>query len=277
MPELPEVETVAAGLRDGGLVGCGIVSVSVRWPKTVARPGVAAFRKALRGRQIISVGRRGKFLLLGLDSKRTLLIHLRMTGHLYFAAPGEEAHGHEHIVLGLDDGRELRFRDTRKFGRWWLVSDPETVVGHLGPEPLDPAFKSPDFVKSLATRRGMLKPLLLNQSFIAGLGNIYVDEALWAAGLHPERRAETLTDEDRRKLYRTIRQALRRGIRSSGTTLGRGLTTFRSVWGRGGTNRDKLNVFRRTGKPCPECGATIERLVVGQRSTHVCPRCQPRS
>ncbi len=276
MPELPEVETVARGLRDGELVGCGIESVAVRWPRTIAQPGVAAFRKGLRGQRFASVGRRGKFLLLEIDNGRTLLIHLRMTGHLFFASPGEPAHGHEHVVLGLDDGRELRYRDTRKFGRWWLVSDPGKVVGHLGPEPLDPLFRSAEFVKRLGRRRGMLKPLLLDQSFIAGLGNIYVDEALWAAGLHPQRRAETLTDDDRRRLYRTVRQALRRGIRSSGTTLGRGLTTFRSVWGRKGTNRDQLNVFRRTGQPCPKCGAPVERLVVGQRSTHICPSCQER-
>jgi formamidopyrimidine-DNA glycosylase len=274
MPELPEVETVAEGLREGGLVGCRIESVTVRWPRTIAQPGVATFRTGLRGRKVTSVGRRGKFLLLGLDNARTLLIHLRMTGHLFFAATNEASHGHEHVVLGLDDGRELRYRDTRKFGRWWLVSDAESVIGHLGPEPLDPAFRSADFVKRLATHRGALKPLLLNQSFIAGLGNIYVDEALWAAGLHPERHADTLTDEDRQRLYRTMRQALRRGLRSMGTTLGSGLTTFRSVWGRKGTNRDKLNVFRRTGQPCPRCDTTIERLIVGQRSTHICPRCQ---
>lgn len=277
MPELPEVETVAAGLRDGGLTGRRINSVAVRWPKSVARPGVAAFRKGLRGRRITTVERRGKFLLLALDNARTLLVHLRMTGHLYFAAPDEPSHGHEHVVLELDDGRELRFRDTRKFGRWWLVSDPETVVGHLGPEPLAPTFRATGFTQRLAQRRGMLKPLLLNQSFIAGLGNIYVDEALWAARLHPERRAETLTDDDRRHLYRTIRRALRRGIRSSGTTLGRGLTTFHSVSGRRGTNRAKLNVFRRTGRPCPQCRTPIQRLIVGQRSTHICPRCQPKA
>ncbi len=275
MPELPEVETVAKGLREAGLTGCAVRSVSVHWPRTIAQPGVAAFRKGLLRRRVVSVGRRGKFLLLELDNGRTLVIHLRMTGHLYFAAPDEAAHGHEHVVLGLDDGRELRYRDVRKFGRWWLVSDPQDVVGHLGPEPLDPAFTSRAFVQLLAGRRGMLKPLLLNQSFIAGLGNIYVDEALWAAGLHPKRRAETLDQDDCKRLYRAVRQALRRGIRSSGTTLGRGLTTFRPVRGSRSANRDRLNVFRRTGRPCPGCGTAIEHLIVGQRSTHVCPRCQP--
>ncbi len=274
MPELPEVETVAAGLREGGLVGLRVTSVTVRWPKTIARPGLESFRRGLRGRRVDGVGRRGKFLVLGLDNGRTLLIHLRMTGHMFFAPADEPGHGHEHVVLGLDDGRELRFRDTRKFGRWWLVSDPATILAHLGPEPLDPAFKVSDFTGRLAQRRGMLKPLLLNQSFIAGLGNIYVDEALWDAGLHPERRAETLEDDDRRRLYRAIRKALHRGIRSMGTTLGRGLTTFRSVWGRRGTNRAKLMVFRRTGQPCPRCGTAIERLMVGQRSTHICSHCQ---
>jgi len=274
VPELPEVETVAGGLRDGGLVGQTIHTVTVRWPKTVAQPGVVSFRRGLIGRYVVSVGRRGKFLLLGLDNGRTLIIHLRMTGHLYFAPSGEPPHGHEHVVLGLEDGRQLRYRDTRKFGRWWLVSNPAKVIGHLGPEPLDSSFRAADFSRLLGQRRGMLKPLLLNQAFLAGLGNIYVDEALWDAGLHPERRAETLTEEDRRRLYRTMRQALRRGLKSMGTTLGSGLTTFRSVWGRRGTNRAKLRVFRRTGHPCPRCGTTIERLVVGQRRTHICSRCQ---
>ena len=274
MPELPEVETVARGLREGGLVGRRVERVTVRWPRTVAEPGVAAFRRRLKGRRIDAIDRRAKYLVLALDDGTTLLIHLRMTGHLYFCAGGEASHKHEHVVLQLDDGRQLRYRDTRKFGRWWLTDEPDHVLGHLGPEPLDPRFRAADFSALLAARRGMLKPLLLNQSFLAGLGNIYVDEALWEAGLHPQRRAETLNEDDRRRLYRTIRKALRRGVRSMGTTLGRGLTTFRTVWGKGGTNRDKLNVFRRTGQACPRCGETIERLVVGQRATHICPSCQ---
>ena len=276
MPELPEVETVAAGLRDGGLVGRTITSVNVGWPRTIAEPSATVFKRGLAGQKVKAIGRRAKYLVLSLESGQTVLIHLRMTGHLFFAPASEQPHGHEYVVLRLDDGRELRFRDTRKFGRWWLTDTPERILDRLGPEPLAPSFRAPDFVRLMSARRGMLKPLLLNQSFLAGLGNIYVDEALWAAGLHPERRAETLNDDDRRRLYRAIRKALRRGIRSMGTTLGNGLTTFRSVWGRRGTNRAKLNVFRRTGQPCPRCGDTIVRLIVGQRSTHICPRCQPR-
>jgi formamidopyrimidine-DNA glycosylase len=179
------------------------------------------------------------------------------------------------VILDLDDGRSLRYRDTRKFGRWSLVKDPATVLSRLGPEPLDKGFTATDFVRHLRPRRGKLKPLLLNQEVLAGLGNIYVDEALFSARLHPERSCATLSDAQLRVLYRSIREVLRRGIRTGGTTLGSGQGNFYSVAGRRGRNQDGLRVFRRNGEPCGRCGTTIARTIVGQRSTHLCPQCQP--
>jgi formamidopyrimidine-DNA glycosylase len=277
MPELPEVETVVRELRDAGLVGRRVEHVRVAWPRTVAQPSVATFRRRLRGACFTGLSRRGKYLVFGLSIPETLLVHLRMTGH--FAMPDRAVpHSpHEHIVLGLDDGRDLRFNDTRKFGRFSLRRDPDAVLGKLGPEPLDRTFRLGVFRARIAARRGMLKPLLLNQSFLAGMGNIYVDEALWDAQLHPRRRAETLTADGQARLYGAIRKVLRRGIRSLGTTLEDGLTAYRRVGGQYGSNREKLRVFRRTGQPCPRCGEPIQRIVVSQRSTHVCPRCQPNS
>lgn len=275
MPELPEVETVAADLREAGLAGRMIVRAEVGWPRTVATHAPGAFDRALRGRRIASIGRRAKYLLLVLDEGGTLVVHLRMTGRLHFRTMDAPREVHEHVVLRLDDGRELRFHDTRKFGRWSLVPDAAAMLAHLGPEPLAASFTGQVFARHIARRRGMLKPLLLDQTFLAGLGNIYVDEALFAARLHPQRRAETLTDDDVARLYRAIRRVLRIGVQSLGTSLGEGRTNFYSVAGRRGRNQDRLKVFRRTGLPCPVCRTPITRLVVGQRSTHLCPSCQP--
>jgi formamidopyrimidine-DNA glycosylase len=274
MPELPEVETVVRELREAGLVGRRIVRARVFWSRTVATPSARAFVRGVEGRRIASLDRRGKYLVVGLTGGRTVLIHLRMTGQLFFASGATRRGKHEHLTLRFDDGRELRFRDTRKFGRWYLLEDAETKLRALGPEPLSPKLTGRAFGRRLAARKAMLKPLLLDQAFIAGLGNIYVDEALWDAGLHPRRRSDSLREAQRRKLYRSIRKVLRRGIESMGTTLGVGLGNFRTPEGGYGSNEDNLRVFRRAGRPCPRCGTAIRRLIVAQRGTHICPRCQ---
>lgn len=274
MPELPEVETVVRDLRAAGLVGRHISRARVYWPRTVSGTSPAAFTRQVTGRTITGLGRRGKFIVVRLSGPRDLLIHLRMTGQMALPQPGTPRGRHEHVVFLLDDGRELRFRDTRKFGRWMLIENVSTVLDRLGPEPLDPGFSGRDFARRLAARRAMLKPLLLNQAFVAGLGNIYVDEALWEARLHPRRNSATLTPRQRQQLYRAIRRVLRRGIAAMGTTLGSGAANFYSVSGRRGRNQDKLRVFRRTGQACPRCRGPIERIIVGQRSTHICAACQ---
>jgi len=275
MPELPEVETVVRDLRAHGLEGRTVVRARVHWARSVGTPSATAFCKGLRGARVAGVRRRGKFIVMDLVDSRSVLVHLRMTGRLFFAPAASAREVHQHVIVDLDDGRSLRFRDTRKFGRWYLLPDAQSKLGGLGPEPLDKRFTAAHFVRRLRPRRGMLKPLLLNQAVIAGLGNIYVDEALFEARLHPERRCATLTDKDLRRLYRAVRKVLRRGVRAMGTSLGRAQTNFYSVAGRRGRNQDRLKVFRRHGEPCPVCGTAIERILVCQRSTHFCPQCQP--
>jgi formamidopyrimidine-DNA glycosylase len=274
MPELPEVETVVRDLRGAGLPGRVVQAVRLLRPHVSEGMRAQTLRRRLRGRRIGTIERRGKYIVMTLEPAGRLLIHLRMTGSLRLAA-GDAAPGkHDHVILALDDGRALCYRDPRKFGRWRLEDGAPSKLDALGVEPLDPRLTGRRFEALLAPRNGTLKPLLLNQRVLAGMGNIYVDEALWEAKLHPRRRAGDLTPAQRRRLYGAIRTVLRRGIRALGTTLGGGSTGF-SSGGRPGRNQHGLRVFRRTGQPCPRCGATIVRLIVGQRSTHVCPACQP--
>jgi len=223
---------------------------------------------------IHAVARRAQFIVMELSGGYWLLVHLRMTGQIRVEDSEAGGDAHDRLVLRLADGRLVRYHDTRTFGRWYLVKDPLTVLAHLGVEPLDPGFTPATLQRMVHSHTRMLKPLLLDQTVIAGLGNIYVDEALFAARLHPARRSSTLRPEEVSALHRSIRQVLRDGIRNRGTTLGSGETNFHSVGGRRGRNRDGLKVFRRTGAPCPNCGRPIHRIVVGQRSTHVCELCQ---
>jgi formamidopyrimidine-DNA glycosylase len=178
------------------------------------------------------------------------------------------------VILSFTDRRQLRFHDTRKFGRFYLTADAEKILGRLGPEPLATGFTQKNFTQRLRPRKRMLKPLLLDQTFIAGLGNIYVDEALWESKIHPSRIAASLSESEIRALYRAIPRVLKRGLKNMGTSLGTGKPNFYSIAKHQGRNRDELKVFRRTGQPCHRCQATIRRIIVGQRSTHICPKCQ---
>ena len=203
-----------------------------------------------------------------------LLMHLRMSGRLHLMAAAQTRKKHEHVLLDLNGGQQLRFHDTRKFGRLYLTSNADRILGRLGPEPLEKGFTQKKWAQHLKRRKRLLKPLLLDQSFIAGLGNIYADEALWESKIHPCRRAASLSKTEIRVLHRAIPRVLKRGLKNLGTSLGTGKTNFYSVARHQGRNRDQLNVFRRTGRPCPRCGKTVERIIVGQRSTHICPVCQ---
>ena len=270
MPELPEVETVARGLSQV-MVGRTFTGVTVRWPRTIARPAVDQFARRIVGRQVLAVGRRGKYVRMTLD-EGYLLIHLKMSGRLRVASADQVPDKHVHTVFDLDNGEQLWFRDVRKFGRVYLVDQPEEVTGALGPEPLEDAFTLADFRTRLSRRSGRLKSLLLNQEFLAGLGNIYADEALFAARLHPLRRADSLTADEQRWLYEAIRAVLSRAVANRGTTLDdQGYT---DAEGRAGGYQDQIAVYGRTGAPCLVCQTPIERIVVGGRSTHFCPRCQ---
>jgi len=274
MPELPEVQTVVNDLRGAGLTGVRLSGSRVAWPRTVSPLDPDAFRQALEGRTIAGIDRRGKYIVIRLDLG-ALLIHLRMSGRLRLVPGTESAAAHNRVVLLLSDGRALHFDDPRKFGRAQWTPDPETVLHRLGPEPLDPDFTPRDLAARVLPRRRPLKPLLLDQTVLAGLGNIYVDEALFEARLHPCRRADRLTEQEVLALHAAIQGVLRRAIANQGTTLGRGMTHFYSVGGRRGRNEDGLQVFRRHGLPCPRCGSILERFTLGGRGTHVCPVCQP--
>jgi formamidopyrimidine-DNA glycosylase len=274
MPELPEVQTVVDNLNKLKLVGCSITGAKVYWPRTIAGMSPAAFCKKIKGRTIRQITRRGKYIVIGLSQGLTLLIHLRMTGHLNWEPRGKLRNKHEHVILEMGEKRELRFQDTRKFGRVVLTGNSEAVLGKLGPEPLEDGFTVAHFSEMLHSCRRQIKPLLLDQKFIAGLGNIYVDEALWKAGIHPLRISCSLSKKEMAVLHRAIPYVLRTGLRNMGTTLGSGAGNFYSVAGRRGRNADQLNVFRRSGQNCPRCGTAIQRLLVGQRSSHICPECQ---
>ncbi len=269
MPELPEVETYARELRPH-LVGRRIRAVTIRWPGVVEQAAPADFAVALQGQQIINVARRGKYLLFPLQSGATLIVHLRMTGNLTVTSATDAADLHTHIVLELDDGRALHFNDPRKFGRFWLTADPQTVVGNLGPEPLDGAFTAQELAARVRKRAAPIKAVLLDQTVVAGLGNIYADEVLFAARIDPRRPANSLEHGEVLRLHAAIRSVLTEAIRASGSSL----RDYRPPLTARGRFQEQFQVFRRTGEPCRRCGAPIERIRLAQRSTHFCPVCQ---
>lgn len=271
MPELPEVETLARDLHRAGLVGRTFTDAALLWERTLDRPSLTELRARLPGQRVEGIRRRGKYLILDLSDGDTLIIHLRMTGRLDIVPATDAVDPHTRAILALDDGSHLRFRDQRKFGRLYLVADAAEITEKLGPEPIDSDFTAADLRARLAGRSRQLKPLLLDQSFLAGLGNIYVDEALWHANLHPLRTADSLADAEIEALWEAARLVLWRGIGNEGTSF----STYFSVGGKKGSNQEALAVFRRTGEPCPRCGTPVQRLVIAQRSSHLCPTCQP--
>lgn len=274
MPELPEVQTVVNNLNQHDIVGRTITDAQVNWPRTIADERPNRFRNMITGCTIHRITRRGKYIVFHLSRGLTMLIHLRMSGRLNWATTDDKRNKHEHVVLELEQKNELRFQDTRKFGRIFLTEKPETILDKLGPEPLSRRFTFERFYRMLQATRRQIKPLLLDQSFLAGLGNIYVDEALWKARVHPLRPSRSLSAKASEALHRAIPHVLNKGLKNMGTSLGSGEGNFYSIGNRPGKNADKLKVFRRTGAPCPRCGTIIERIVVAQRSSHVCPTCQ---
>ncbi len=274
MPELPEVQTIVDDMHAVGLRGATIVDVQVLWDRTIASGSVDDFRQRIQGRVVQGIDRRAKYIVVALSGALFWLTHLRMTGRFQIEPAGNAPDRHARVILTLKDRRQLVFCDTRKFGRFYLTAYPESVLGELGPEPLAPSFSASVLANRISRRKGRIKPLLLNQKFLAGLGNIYVDEALWTAKIHPMRPADTLTFSEIKGLHRAIRQVLRQGIRNAGTTLGSGQSNFSSIRRKRGGNAGQLNVFRRTGQPCPRCGQAVVRLIVSQRSTHLCLSCQ---
>lgn len=273
MPELPEVETVRRGLA-AQLTGRVITGLSyLEWPRTIEAPAPAEFQTRLAERAIQAVRRRAKFLVLDLDGDEHLLIHLRMTGQLRVVPRATPRDRFDRVAFALAGDDELRFNDIRRFGRIGLYRGLELArrLRALGPEPLGDTLDAATFAARLRSRRTRLKPLLLDQSFLAGLGNIYVDEALHRAGLHPLTVANQLATTQAETLYHQIRAVLAEALASGGTTF----ANYRDAYGEAGDYYERRRVYGRTGEPCATCGATIVRLVVGGRGTHLCPNCQP--
>lgn len=273
MPELPEVETVARDLRrhllPAGAPAPLIVGARVSWERTLRNVTPGAFAEAVRGRRIEAIGRRGKQLVVDLSEGAFLTIHLKMTGQLFVVPAGRPVDPYERLAVELGDGRELRFRDIRKFGRVGLYLADDDPFDAVGPEPLDPAFTLAAFRARIRGRRARLKPLLVDQAFLAGVGNIYADETLWRAQLHPLRSAATLRPADERRLYAHLRAVLAEAVERRGSSI----DDYTAPDG-DGEMQERLDVYQRTGEPCRRCGRPIRRIVIGIRSTHFCSWCQ---
>jgi formamidopyrimidine-DNA glycosylase len=271
MPELPEVETVVRGLRQP-LVGHTITSMWYDWENSIGLPAPYEFEGRVIGQTVKAISRRAKYIVIELDTD-LLLVHLRMTGRLYVTGE-HDVHDVDkwvHIKFGLDGGKELRFSDSRKFGKVYLADTLELVTGGIGPEPLDDEFTTTVFKERLAGRSKVIKALLLDQSFIAGVGNIYADEALHRAGIHPQRHADSLSDNEIARLHQTVREALSAGIQYEGASI----SSYRKPDGTPGESQHHFYVYGRDGEECLTCGKTrIEKIRVVQRGTHFCPNCQ---
>lgn len=273
MPELPEVETVVRGLR-GVLPGRRICAV--RLGKTDFIEDPAALERQLPGRRIAGVRRYGKFLVLdleppaGRESPLSLLIHLGMTGQIVTCWPEERVAPHTHVFLALDDGREFRYTDVRRFGRMRLASNggQEKALGALGLDPLEAGEK--EFCARVSARRARIKALLLDQHVLRGLGNIYTDESLWRARVHPMRLGEKLKPDELHRLYRAVQDILRQAIRLRGSSI----SDYVDSEGQPGEFQRRHRVYQREGKKCFRCGTTIRRAIVAGRSSYFCPRCQ---
>ena len=274
MPELPEVETFVRSLKYGGMTGNSIInrqiaSADLFWNRTLADSDAAeGFLEWFPGKTVRDVSRRGKFILISVPPK-TLLIHLRMSGDLKVTeASTAEIGKHDRFWLTFTDGDRLVFSDPRKFGRIWLTASPEAVLGSLGIEPLDDSFTPEWLYDKLHASNRMIKSVLLDQRVIAGLGNIYSDEALFSAGIHPARAACSLSTEEVARLVQAIQTVLRDGIQYNGASID---------WVyRGGSFQHHFKIYGRTGEPCLICGTKIEKTTISQRGTHFCPCCQPR-
>lgn len=309
MPELPEVEYTARQLR-ATMLGATIQEAHVFWERTIGHPDLPDFLAEVSGRRIEGVRRRGKFLLLDLSGDLFLSIHRRMTGNLFLLPPGwqidsslheqdpvawstkgptffpetatfspEQEAAYRHVTgycrvcFDFADGRRLLYTDPRKFGRieLWPCEQEQEALNGLGPEPLSEEFTPERLAQALALRKTRIKPALLDQRVVAGLGNIYADEALFTAGIHPLRPADQLTASEIQQLHASIVSVLTQAIEHGGTSF----NDYRDLWGEAGENYNHVRVYQRDGQPCLRCGTPIERIVVAQRSTHYCPTCQP--
>jgi formamidopyrimidine-DNA glycosylase len=274
VPELPEVETIRARLAPA-LAGRRIERVEIADPRLTRPDPPEAVAATLEGERIVDVGRRGKYLIFEFESGRHLLVHLRMTGNLQHPAEGGlAADPYRRAVVRLDDGSDVAYRDVRRFGTWTLLEPGESedylAARRLGSEPLERGFTTAVLAGVLAGRRAPIKAALLDQRAAAGIGNIYADEALWRARIHPLRIAGTLTREELGALRKGIRDALAMGIERQGASL----RDYRDPRGRRGRMQDDFRVYGRAGEPCSRCGTPIEKIRAAGRGTWYCPSCQ---
>jgi formamidopyrimidine-DNA glycosylase len=266
MPELPEVETIKNELSPR-VIGRTIKSVEIFWDKMVRRPPVIEFKRGVTGKRITALSRRGKYLFFHLDGDGVLVMHMKMTGSLLVNPPEDKF---SRAIFHLDNEDTMHFRDPRKFGVMWLADDESAVDDMLGPEPLTRAFTPATLAGLLKDRKAPVKAVLLDQSVIAGIGNMYADESLFEARIHPLKPAGELTTDEVKKLHSAIRHVLNKA-------LGRGGASVRNYIrpdGSPGTAHDEFVVAHGVGKKCPVCGGPIERIVVRGRGTYICPRCQ---
>jgi formamidopyrimidine-DNA glycosylase len=263
MPELPEVETIRRQLVDAGVEGRVIEKVSIEWSRTVDPLTPAQFCKAVKGRTLEEIDRHGKWLIFQLSGNENLLVHLRMTGGFSFS-PGP----HDRAILHLSDGMNLYFKDPRKFGRWRLAAS----LDGLGPDALTVTKK--EFFRCLETQNKVLKALLLDQSFVAGVGNIYADEALFEARLDPRRKSSSLSEDEISNLWKAVRRVIEAGVKNGGTSLGDGQGNYVDLNGEAGGHREKVKVYGRAGQPCVVCKQPLHKTQIAQRTTVFCSHCQ---
>lgn len=268
MPELPEVETVARGLRQP-LVGRRVERVWYEREKVIAMPGADEFAARIVGQTFRAVARRAKYIVCQMDHD-VFGVHLRMTGRLYVAAASPPDDRWVRLRLQLDGGAALHFSDARRFGRVYLAPDLAAFTQNIGPEPLDDDFTAEVLAERLRGRRRQIKALLLDQSVIAGVGNIYADESLFRARIHPLRSADTLDGAELTRLHEAVRYVLNQGIDHEGASV----NWYRKPDGERGDSQEHFSVYDRAGLPCPRCGAAIAKIRVTQRGTHFCPNCQ---
>jgi formamidopyrimidine-DNA glycosylase len=270
MPELPEVETIKNELAPH-VIGHSVNSVTLLWEGIVRQPSPHKFRSKLVGQKITGISRRGKYLILSLDGGEKLVIHLRMTGSLLAKPAAAPPERYVRAILYLDDGTAIHFRDLRKFGKMWLVKDENDIVNELGPEPLEKDFTPELLQKLLKDRTAPIKALLIDQTLIAGIGNMYADEALFASRIHPLRPGGSLTPEEVKRLHHNIQHVLREAIGNKGAST----DTYLRPDGQKGTAHYEFKVAHKLGgERCPVCGTPIERITVRNRGTYFCPRCQ---
>ena len=268
MPELPDVEVIRRYLLSQDIQGSSFKDVTLHWPKAVRQPSPNEFVSRLIGATIRSLGRRAKFLVFGLD-EGTLIVHLRMTGSLVVVSSVDPVHRFARTVFDLDDSRRLLFVDGRKLGAMWLTNEPSSVIGHLGPEPLSQDFTLEVLKEKLRGRGVPIKPLLLDQGLVAGIGNIYADEILFVARLNPLRTASDLSGDEATRLYLAIRTVL-----SDATEKLAGLLPIAGPPTESEEGSSVLLVTRREGAACPNCEERIVREVIRGRSAYLCPACQ---